>query len=211
MGFGACVGKAVSKVQPRRMSAPAELLEAFDCAARDRLVDCDFLDARGHQEFLELALGGARRDINFRRQHHRRFKTNDAGSKASRRDLDFDLEVGPIAFRSEDRHEYRRIDEDQWPQSSSISSLVTSRIRSRHSRRLAGKLFQTLRERPLIVLALQFAAQRMGDRLGHVGLAQPGEFASQFADLGIANTDAHWTLRLYDDRPMYIRTVPRGQ
>src|SRR5208337_1996095 len=69
--------------------------------------------------------------------------------------------------------------------------------RPRHRHCFVGEVLQPLSQRPLVAQALQFAAQRMGDRLGHVGLAQPRELPGELADLGIADADAHGRLRIY--------------
>ena len=56
-------------------------------------------------------------------------------------------------------------------------------IRSCLSLQLCRELRKPIRQGTLVALALEFRAQRMRDRLGHIGLAQPGELARQFADL----------------------------
>ena len=95
------------------MSAPAEILEAFHGCARDPRIDCDLLNIRTPKKFLELALSGGRRNIEPRRQNHRRFQTNNARRHRSLRGLNFDLEAAPVSFESEDRHEDRGVDKDQ--------------------------------------------------------------------------------------------------
>ena len=90
----------------------AEFFETRDSLARDRRVDGNFLHVRAPKELFKLSLGRPRRNINSRRQHHRRFETNDAGRQASFRALDFDLESGSVRLEGEDRYEYRSVDED---------------------------------------------------------------------------------------------------
>ena len=58
---------------------------------------------------------------------------------------------------------------------------MTTRFRHRH--RFIGEVLKAVFERPLAPLSLGFAAQRVGDRLRHVGLAQPGQLPGEPADL----------------------------
>src|ERR1700723_1871589 len=71
-------------------------------------------------------------------------------------------------------------------------------IRSCLSLQLCRELRKPIRQGTLVALALEFRAQRMRDRLGHIGLAQPGELARQFANLTIADADSHDRSRIYD-------------
>ncbi len=95
------------------MSAPAKILETFDGRARYPRIDCDLLHIRTPEKFVELPLSGGRRNIEPRRQNHRRFQTNNARRHTSLRSLNFNLEAAPVRFESEDRYEDRGVKEDQ--------------------------------------------------------------------------------------------------
>src|SRR5580700_5110507 len=80
-------------------------------------------------------------------------------------------------------------------------------IRSCLSLQRCRELGKPIRQGTLVALALEFRAQRMRDRLCHIGLAQPGEFPRQFANFTIADADAHDSSSIYDSLT-YVHTRP---
>src|SRR5579863_4974593 len=81
-------------------------------------------------------------------------------------------------------------------------------IRSCLSLELCRELRKPLTQRPLFTLSLKLTAQRMGDRLGHISVAQFGELTRELTDLRIANADTHGALVYTISLDTYIRKPP---
>ena len=108
------------------MSAFSVLFEAGHCRGAHGEIDGRFLDFGVFDKSVEPSLGGGRGKIKTSAQHDAGLKAHDRRRYPALGDCDGVDKRIPIRFVREDGDENGSVDEDHWPQRSSISSFVTS-------------------------------------------------------------------------------------
>src|SRR6185437_12664384 len=122
------VGKAVAKIELRRMPALAVSLETFDREAPDAFIDGKLGDFTLQKKIVEEILRGKWQNVEAACENDACFKPHGRGSQSAVRMFELTDERGSAALIEYERNDSGRVDEHRyWPHIASMSSLVTSR------------------------------------------------------------------------------------